>query len=107
MSIGSYRYVAQGYGFPNSKAIAPGNFAVKGFPTRQVAVMGAWRNAEQKPPNQSLHVGEAGRSQVCDNKTLCTIGAKHNSSYRSLAETVAGRSSGKGRCNQILEGVTI
>lgn len=42
MSIGSYRYVPQGYGFPVLKAIAPGNFAKQGFPTRQVAVMGAW-----------------------------------------------------------------
>lgn len=84
MSIGSYRYVAQGCSFPKLKANAPGNFTRKRFPTRKVAVMGALQNTEQNMPNQNLQVGVAGRSQVCDNKTLCTIGAKHYSSYRLL-----------------------
>jgi hypothetical protein len=41
-----------------------------------------------------LHVGAAGRSKVCDNKTLCTIGVKHYSLSRWLSLR-AGRISGK------------
>lgn len=87
MSTSGYRYSAHSCGFLKSKAVAPGNFSRKSFPTRQVAVMGAWQNAEQNMPNHSLHVGAAGRSKVCDNKTLCTIGAKHYSQNRSLAKS--------------------